>query len=69
MSSCISYDVRLQQYILIVESIRNGVILLSKKKILKATLLALSVLLTAIQNADREEESTKQDNDPDVYTE
>ena len=36
-----------------------------KKKIFKAILLALSVLLTAVQNLDEKEESTK----PNVETE
>lgn len=49
--------------------IRNGVILLSKKKILKAILMALTVLLTAAQNADGKKESTKFNDDPDTYLE
>ena len=50
-------------------TIRNGVIYLSKKKILKAILLALSVLLTASQNAERKEEPVKFDDDPETYPE
>ena len=50
-------------------TIRNGVIYLSKKKILKAILLALSVLLTASQNAERKEELVKFDDDPETYPE
>ena len=42
---------------------------MSKKKILKAILLALSVLLTASQNAERKEEPVKFDDDPDTYSE
>ena len=40
---------------------------MSKKKILKAILLALSVLLTAVQNSDGKEESTKFN--PDTHLE
>ena len=50
-------------------TIRNGVIYLSKKKILKAILLALSVLLTASQNAEGKEKPVKFDDDPDAYLE
>jgi len=42
---------------------------LSKKKILKAILLALSVLLTAVQSTDGKEESTKFNDDPDTHLE
>ena len=42
---------------------------MSKKKILKAILLALSVLLTASQNAEGKEEPAKFDDDPDAYLE
>ena len=49
--------------------IRNGVIYLSKKKILKAILLALSVLLTAAQSTDGKEEPAKFNDDPDTYSE
>ena len=44
-------------------------IYLSKKKILKAILLALSVLLTASQNAEGKEKPVKFDDDPDAYLE
>lgn len=67
--SKLSYFTPLQRYILIVASIRNGVILLSKKKILKAVLLVLSVPLTVVQNADGKEDLTEFDPDPDAYTE
>ena len=50
-------------------TIRNGVIYLSKKKILKAILMALTVLLTASQNAERKEELVKFDDDPETYPE
>ena len=50
-------------------TIRNGVIYLSKKKILKAILLALSVLMTAAQSTDGKEEPVKFDDDPDAYLE
>ena len=42
---------------------------MSKKKILKAILLALSVLLTAAQSTDGKEESAKYNDDPDTYSE
>ena len=42
---------------------------MSKKKILKAILLALSVLLTAAQSNDGKEELAKFDDDPDTYLE
>jgi hypothetical protein len=42
---------------------------LSKKKILKAILLALSVLLTAAQSTDGKEEPAKFNDDPDTYSE
>ena len=50
-------------------TIRNGVIYLSKKKILKAILMALTVLLTAAQNTDGREEPEKFNDDPDTYSE
>ena len=50
-------------------TIRNGVIYLSKKKILKAILMALSVLLTAAQSTDGKEEPAKFNDDPDTYSE
>ena len=50
-------------------TIRNGVIYLSKKKILKAILLTLSVLLTAAQSTDGKEEPAKFNDDPDTYSE
>jgi len=40
---------------------------LSKKKILKAILMALTVLLTAAQNTDGKEEPAKLDDDPEMY--
>ena len=42
---------------------------MSKKKIIKAILLVLSVVLTAAQNAEGTEESAKFTDDPDIYTE
>ena len=42
---------------------------MSKKKILKAILLTLSVLLTVAQNAGGKEEPAKYNDDPDAYTE
>ena len=42
---------------------------MSKKKILKAILLALSVLLTAVQNSDEKEEPAKLDDDPEMHLE
>lgn len=42
---------------------------MSKKKILKAILLALSVLLTAAQSIDGKEEPAKFNDDPDTYSE
>ncbi len=42
---------------------------MSKKKIIKAILLTLSVLLTAAQNAAAKEEPTKYNDDPDAYME
>lgn len=42
---------------------------MSKKKILKAILMALTVLLTAAQSADGKEEPKKFDDDPDTYLE
>lgn len=42
---------------------------MSKKKILKAILMALTVLLTAAQNTDRREELAKLDDDPEMYLE
>ena len=50
-------------------TIRNGVIYLSKKKILKAILMALTVLLTAAQSTDGKEEPAKLNDDPDTYLE
>ena len=43
--------------------------ILSKKKILKAILLTLSVWLTAAQNASGKEESAKYNDNPDAYME
>jgi hypothetical protein len=45
------------------------VIYLSKKKILKAILMALTVLLTAAQSTDGKEEPAKLNDDPDTYLE
>lgn len=42
---------------------------MSKKKILKAILMALSVLLTAAQSTEGKEEPVKFDDDPDAYLE
>ena len=42
---------------------------MSKKKILKAILMALTVLLTAVQSTDGKEEPTKLNDDPDTYLE
>ena len=42
---------------------------MSKKKILKAILMALTVLLTAVQSTDGKEEPAKLDDDPDTYLE
>ena len=42
---------------------------MSKKKILKAILMALTVLLTTAQSTDGKEESTKFNDDPDTYLE
>ena len=42
---------------------------MSKKKILKAILMTLTVLLTATQNTDGKEEPTKFSDDPDTYLE
>ena len=42
---------------------------MSKKKILKAILLALSVLLTAVQTTDEKEGSEKFYNNPDTHLE
>lgn len=42
---------------------------MSKKKILKAIQMALTVLLTAAQNADGKEEPEKFNDDPDAYLE
>ena len=42
---------------------------MSKKKILKAILMALTVLLTASQNPERKEELVKFDDDPETYPE
>ena len=42
---------------------------MSKKKILKAILLALSVLLTAVQNSDEKEEFVKFCDNPDTHLE
>ncbi len=42
---------------------------MSKKKILKAILLALSVLLTAVQNSDGKEEPAKFCDTPDMHLE
>ena len=42
---------------------------MSKKKILKAIPLALSVLLTAAQSTAGKEEPVKFDDDPDAYLE
>ena len=50
-------------------TIRNGVIYLSKKKILKAILMALTVLLTAVQSTDGKEEPAKLDDNPEMHME
>ena len=42
---------------------------MSKKKILKAILRALSALLTAAQSTDGKEEPEKFSDDPDTYLE
>lgn len=42
---------------------------MSKKKILKAILMALTVLLTAAQSTDGKEEPAKLDDDPEMYLE
>lgn len=42
---------------------------MSKKKILKAILMALTVLLTAVQSTDGKEEPAKLDDAPDTYLE
>ena len=42
---------------------------MSKKKILKAILLALSVRLTAVQNFDEKEEPAKFYDNPDMHLE
>lgn len=42
---------------------------MSKKKILKAILMALTVLLTVAQNAGGKEEPAKFDDDTDAYLE
>lgn len=42
---------------------------MSKKKILKAILLALSVLLTAVQSSDEKEEHAKFCDNPDTHLE
>ena len=44
-------------------------IYLSKKKIIKAILMALTVLLTAAQSTDGKEEHAKLNDDPDTYLE
>jgi choline-glycine betaine transporter len=50
-------------------TIRNGVIYLSKKKILKAILMALTVLLTAAQSSDGKENPVKFFDNPDTHLE
>ena len=50
-------------------TIRNGVIYLSKKKILKAILMALTVLLTATQSSDGKEDPAKFYDNPDTHLE
>lgn len=42
---------------------------MSKKKILKAILMALTVLLTAVQSTDGKEEPAKLDDDPEIHLE
>ena len=42
---------------------------MSKKKILNAILMALTVLLTAAQSTDGKEEPAKFNDDPDTYSE
>lgn len=42
---------------------------MSKKKILNAILMALTVLLTAAQNTDGREEPAKLDDDAEMYLE
>lgn len=42
---------------------------MSKKKILKAILMALTVLLTAVQSTDGKEEPAKLDDDPEMHLE
>lgn len=42
---------------------------MSKKKLLKAILMALTVLLTAAQSTDGKEETAKLDDDPEMYLE
>ena len=42
---------------------------MSKKKILKAILMALTVLLTAAQSTDGKEEPVKLDDDPEIHLE
>ncbi len=42
---------------------------MSKKKILKAILMALTVLLTAAQSTDGKEKPAKLDDDPEMYLE
>ena len=42
---------------------------MSKKKILKAILMALTVLLTTAQNLDEKEDPAKFSDDPDTYME
>lgn len=42
---------------------------MSKKKILKAILLALSVLLTAVQSSDEKEKPAKFYDNPDTHLE
>ena len=42
---------------------------MSKKKVLKVILLALSVLLTAVQNSDEKEEPAKFYDTPDMRLE
>lgn len=42
---------------------------MSKKKILKVILMALTVLLTAVQSTDGKEEPAKLDDDPEMHLE
>ncbi len=57
MNTSTSYHTPLQRYIILVTPKETEWSVLSKKKVLKAILLALSVLLTTMQELEEKEES------------